>query len=613
MLRSLSVPGRFGEDNTIEFPIPSDRTGGTVTVLCGPNGSGKSHALTKIYSGIKSLETEVVPDKWVVEVSNSENLTVRWNPNHKASMSAIGHLSPNAARRFANNDVNFLRNIVFRYLLQHTLNVPDQLADLFSNFDPKMWNECSKYRSEFFKKIHSDENYVFWIDSRPVAFLKAFCDLTSAKIGYRMVDSGLQLVMAFSNGIISAHTNWSDGYKSLFHTFASVGILKPDIYLLDEIENFLHPESISAILAFLKRHVPQSVISSHHPHLIFSNLVDEVYYIEIVDDGSGAEPDAWVGLSQQPSPPRAVTRMKTNIQKLTTAYQLFDFNDATMWETSRSVSRSVDLATYGAVLKLFGCEAVGAKPGVFPDRQSRAIAEFLESGDASDAKILDWGAGLGRVLQELSKVGSPLKVGDTDWHLFDNNEAVVDELRERFRQSAESVTISASRSDIPQKSFGVALLTNVLHALDPDGWIAAIEDCWGALSKNGILVITEIFPLLAPEKDAVPIPPHCLVNLLRRLSMTAHIRSFSVGGANSYCIAARMTASSKDSPKNLRTELHQFFEEMKEELILSYQGLPSVVDAKTHNEVLNYSFGIATLASYTSDHTSEVKYSGRSG
>lgn len=83
-----------------------------------------------------------------------------------------------------------------------------------------------------------------------------------------------------SGGITAPFANWSDGQKSYFTVLATTFALKPDVYIFDEIENFMHPALISQTLDHLKSNCGQTILSSHHPHLIFGRAVDAVFYVE---------------------------------------------------------------------------------------------------------------------------------------------------------------------------------------------------------------------------------------------------------------------------------------------------------------------------------------------
>ena len=52
------------------------------------------------------------------------------------------------------------------------------------------------------------------------------------------------------------------------------------IVLFDEIENHLHPAYMSLLLSALKERSVQTIVSTHHPHLIFSDHADRVFFLD---------------------------------------------------------------------------------------------------------------------------------------------------------------------------------------------------------------------------------------------------------------------------------------------------------------------------------------------
>lgn len=603
MIRSLQLPKSTTGENPIIFAQPHEDGLGAVTVLCGPNGSGKSfilRTLIELLDGKKAGSLQRAGG-WCVERQEEASISAFKPQHHTSQMNSIGSLSLQQASKTLqpNDDPLLLKLALFILLLRSVDGLPDAVTEEIRNIGSS-WTSDADCRKNILAKIPSDAEKVFWTSTDANELFTEFESLTGARLGLRREIDIFELTIAFSDGNAASYNNWSDGQKSLFTILTAIFIEQPDVYIFDEIENFLHPQYMSYALLLLKQRVRQIILATHHPHLIFGNLIDKVYFVE---KKSPRTPKFAVVLKKninQPSPRRTITNLSNNQAKLANAYRLFDIKDAALLSTASYVMNAVDYYLYDAVYSLFECSAVDATPNPLPDRQSRAIADFIDTYKPFPNSVLDWGAGLGRVFKETRKLGTEHPINSYKWLLFEPFAETNDDVKLGIMDSVRATRYVSDRDDLAGYRAGVALLTNVLHILSPAQWTDALIDCCRVVGgePQSILLVTEVFPLLHPERHAVPLPQELLIGFFRKLGFVVYSRHFEVHSATSYCLAVSQIP--KEIPgrnellqdvENLWKELHLFFLDM-------YGSIPKIYGAQARNEVLNAAFGIASISSW---------------
>ena len=602
MLKSLKFPNSTRGENPVRFPVPEDGALGTVTVLCGPNGAGKSFVLRMLI--------ELIDDKkggnlqfhrgWSIERHGDEAIAAFRPQHHPAQMNAIGSLSFPRAKRIPkkNDDALKLQIDLFHLLLLAVDGLPEATNKALAGLSLSDWSSDAEARGNILSTIPNDAERVYWSSETPPEMFAAFQKWTGSRIGLRREADTFEFVIAFSDGNAASYNNWSDGQKSLFAILASILITRPEVYLFDEIENFLHPQLMSQVLAFLKTHVRQTIIATHHPHLIFGNTVDEVYFIEKTSPDSVRFPTVLKKVINQPAPDRRITKLRSDQAKLVKTYRLFDVKDAAMMASAAHVMNAVDFYLNDAVYTLFECSAAGASPGVYVDRQSQAVAEFVAQYNPFPHSVLDWGAGMGRVLTETAKMGSTAPVSAYEWVLYDP--MIIAPPMDAVSERAAGIRYVESHEELGSLKAGVALLTNVLHILPPDDWADAILDCWGSVreGRNGVILVTEVFPLLHPERQAVPLPRDVMERFFRELGFQVYGRDFEVHQARSYCLALTNVPDVLPARADLIASVEALWRTLHAEFTNLYRSLPAIDGPKARNEILNAAFGMATISSW---------------
>jgi hypothetical protein len=330
---------------------------------------------------------------------------------------------------------------------------------------------------------------------------------------------------------------------------------------------------------------------------VFGTVIDTVYYVARAGS-PGDPPQRLLKYQAQPAVPRQISLLSDDRSKLASLYRLFDVKDAALLATGAMVLDALDLELHAAIRGHFECGAIGAKTCVYMDRQSEQIGQLIRSFSPTPNVVVDWGAGVGRSAAELGKRVSVAPTDHHSWILYDpdpHNKAALS----RLAAANESIEVAHDRSALAGIEAGVFLLTNVLHVLDPDAWCEAIEDGWNTIRHGGcgIILITEVYPLLAAESRAVPIPPNWAMGLFRELGFKATVRHFSSHGTESYCIALSQPPAALPPRDIFLGTVVAHWEALKAEFISEYEGIGQRLSLHDHQRLLNSAFGLARITS----------------
>lgn len=591
-------------ENPLSFPPPHANGLGSVTVFCGPNGSGKSYlirALRDLIAG-KTLGTHLDGHGWSLETTEGAPLTALRPKHHKAQMTSLGAMSMAVVtkKQQPSDDEVRLKVDVFGQLLRALDPAVTPKQTDFAKMDVDRWRDDIDYRRQLLELFPVDEAQVYFVRGDCAEVLQIFQQEFEARLGFRHAPGRFEAVLAWPFDMTAPYDNWSDGQKSLFTILMSVTSLKPDVYIFDEIENFFHPLLISRALELLKTYVKQIVLTSHHPHLIFGRAVDCVYYVELGELATPLYASKIAKTAMQPAPPRRITRLSSNLEKLANAYRLFDMRDAALLASANYIEDAIDLKLNAGVRHMFECRAVPAKQGAYVDRQTEEIANVIAGFAPSPAVVLDWGAGLARTAAELEKGSGALRAQDLTWLLYEPVPDQCAKLEQAAHLARLNATVLSTRQDLAGRAAGVALLTNVLHALDPRQWAEAIEDCHNAVrgSENGIVVITELYPLLTPERFAAPAPHDLVEDLFSALGFSVHVRLLNIHNASAYCLVASKPPTALPATAELIGLVEDQWRKLQRRLLRAYDGAPRTRSAADRAELLNAAFGVTRIASW---------------
>lgn len=598
MINSFKLPNSTTGENPLYFAKPEPEDDGVIVVVCGPNGAGKSHVLKVLKEVIDGKKVGKIHAKrgWSVELSSQDSRVYR-PEDHFSHMNSIGTLSKEKAQKKPRpNDIHLRLNIsIFEDVLRSAEGLPPSISLQVGQISEDAGSLENEAKLSFLKDFEEEDARAYWITPDQGTFLEFFSSLIGCRIGLTWDSGYFQLAFAFGDGTSSLYSNLSDGQKSLFLLLASVHYHRPDILIFDELENFLHPQMMTRILAYLKDRVRQTIMTTHHPHVIFGRHVDQIFLMERTDLGQNQYPTVVKEFKQQPNPPRRVTSLTSENEKLAGLYRLFDMKDSALLASARFVDRQADLTVLNAAHSAFSCMPAPVGGKGLPDRQTVQIFEQLNDFYVSGSPVLDWGAGLGRVYSELMKLGAASATTNCSWFMYEPEPT--DQLKALATKDS-NIELMTNVNEAMSFQGGLMLATNVLHILPHQGWHDFIRTCRTVLGSTPScrLLISEIYPLLSPEQNALPIPENHLLQLLRSCGLDAYAKRFTVFESSAYCVVVALDSDSDLSNGQIDSNLRTFYFDLLNEYKSTYKAVPGGHSQSTRNELLNAAFGLATAS-----------------
>jgi energy-coupling factor transporter ATP-binding protein EcfA2 len=415
-----------------------------------------------------------------------------------------------------------------------------------------------------------------------------------------------EFVLLGGDGMTLPFEKWSDGQKSCFYILSAIAYCQPEIILFDEIENHLHPALITEILHSLKAFPAQTIIASHHPHLIFSNLPDRIFYVDTTRPSPYPDPPRETEFIKRHSDPRferVVLQLRDDFSRVSSAYKLFHYQDDQLMRQAAYLKNRAAVSLFQAIQNLFSSAPVLERNGIYPDAQTQQLADqiksFLSLAEKSCIDVLDLGSGVGRQIVELSKLSEWQIGGKVHWTCHEPLEENRKSLRVRFENNPD-VHIIESISEIKDRKFDLCIIANVLHELTPPEFAEYIA-CADILTEYnaGGIVILELFPLHHPEGFAVPYDSFTLRDILARVGFLSDSAQIFLGrtGITASCVFAR------------RQQAMLILEKIEESVILAWEsclrrcldayGLQqSAVDVDSYNRILSNLTTVAAIMAW---------------
>jgi len=227
-------------------------------------------------------------------------------------------------------------------------------------------------------------------------------------------------------------------------------------------------------------------------------------------------------------------------------------------------------------LDIFTTEVLPASKKAIPDRQTQQLAQVIRKmtgthGKAEGVKILDLGAGLGRIAKELSKLSIWQLANSIQWVCWEPNAKLRCDLEMILRNEQISAKIIQSYDELPKSGCHIALLANVLHEVTPEEFASLIMSAFRAISgvDNSKIIILEIYPLLRAEKYAIAYPCSYLTRLLNGIGFYCRSDTFSINDAQGYCIEAKPSCNNLNE-NIIQYNLLQIWEDLEKEICSSY-------------------------------------------
>lgn len=529
----------------IIFCNPKSKNGrnrGKINVICGENGIGKSFLLKQsldLLRNKKNIEKSLSAYQYKAAEMSNQYLRIKLLPEEASDLNIL-HAELFNLRNHAGQIP--LRHAVFpkerkhiheafaRTIHQTLLDLPrpsGRDVTISKDFD-KFWEAFrinSGFRQGLLRRFEEGRFYETSSD-----FLKELRVEQKADLG--VVRKGDALLLALRTIQYElAFDDWSDGLKSLACLDALLRSDKYSLVLLDEIENHLHPRMISTALEILKRHDAQCIVTTHHPHVIFSQHVDKVVYLERDPEQRPARTTFF---------DRRALTLETDFEKISSIYGMFHERDRKLLAQGALVRNEADATFYREVLGSFGYGVAATKRSSTADAQSEAIAAVLsQTTDKSSVSVLDIGAGKGRTYWELEKIPAAQKgAKELKWDFWEPEENNRTAIRSRVDvEGVFSSYVFDDQNEVPDAAYDVACVVNVLHELTQEAFAEVLLLANRAVNPDGRILISEIYPLLQSERYAVPYSNTELRQILRNCGFEPEFRDFRFRTGSGYVLS----------------------------------------------------------------------------
>lgn len=572
-LVSASAPNING-GSAIEFRQPPSLSAGAVNVVCGKNHVGKTFLLKEIANLCLQSDSRDLATNSRITIKKSGAGPIKILRADLFEMkNKFGRIKTVEAPRD-----NYHKNRAFYVPLIRL--IWQALSEEFSpHLKPGKYapNRGARYNHDKFPGLIISNQKGFRQkvleelgDRSPIylnpVYFRALQEYLDSDIGIVRIDSRVELVFRDGNKYCE-FSEWSDGLKALACLEAILSTKEHDLLLIDELENHLHPTFISAALQAIRASGIQAIVTSHHPHLIFSTWADEVIYLERVDS-SKRRPSRY-SLS--------ATTLETDFSKIAKVYRLFSDQDNLLMKQAAFAREDADIVFFNEFVGSFAFEVVEERVGTpRMDSQTRGLAQLLGPVLSSNRnlRVLDLGAGRGRSFFELKqKFARRSSDASLEWTLWEPNPSHRDVVIEKLStQNINGVQVLVDRGQILADTYDVVYISNVLHELDIDEFVDVISTAVLAVSSKGLIIISEIYPLLHPEWFAVPYPEQELKDCFREAGLRVTGTKLHFKAGEGYCLALSHGGDFSDfDPDQLKELVENMWLQIKSGLLKDYR------------------------------------------
>jgi len=619
-IKEIIIDTPQGEDTlhiNVSPPNPN-----SITLISGKNRTGKTHILEQLIFSIqehnKNLQKKlkITPKKSHVHsmLSNESELKIFSILDVKNAKKFLEKIPYSIAAKNKTSLEYNLKSIVFKFLKSNLTNI---LINDFNNcsFNESKWIEDEKYRCDIIDKFYKNQYAIYPLNPSN-KLVKYFENIIGGQLcigSDNMKGSNvknLSFYIKYSDSHSYSFADWSEGQKVLLIMLLINYYGDFDLLLIDELENNLHPEYMSKIIEKLKENIPQVIITSHNPHLIFSKFIDNVVYIEVINEiQTTRKPTTIPNLDKTktlpkksfPSFKRKIINLDKDIDKMAKTYLLFDNFDKGLLNLSTQAYIEVNEEIVDMMHSLFNYDAINEAEKSTSDIQSNKMGEILLKIKKDNMKILDYGAGKGRSYFELKKDNIPMKLENHTyyfWESFEDNRKVLKEKVDN--QNIKNVEVIEDINNIGKNKYDVIFLTNVVHECNPNDFSKIIKHCNYALKNDGYIIIIELDPLLKSEKFAVSYSQEELTNLLDKTGwkVVNDYNHLLRSETNAYWLLAQKRLNICLTTKEIKNEILSQWEIIEEKYARNYESKGSIHSISDFNKTLSSLTILTSIVSF---------------
>lgn len=626
---------------TISLPFEENRSA-YVLCICGQNRTGKSFFLRSIFY---SLISKTPPKDRKLAISHYKIRSVLRLSEGVAALAPEPY--ENVLFRPFWQDLDEYDEILLKHCMR-SLRKAERLAgvalvynivraqvgesDISSDTDGKAADSRPRL-AEYFQanqaKFRENATYFASVGHPVIDELEKFL---GGRVGVQFIREGFRLFLEEPKTKSKIfYPDWNIGSQVYLNAIVKAGLLQYSIMLIDEIENHLHPQLATRLIATLRKFSSLIVVVTHDPHVMSSVYVDQVVFFrgpKVLELNRAYDrkeilrpPTRLRKLPLKKATaetvavvlPEHLESISSGIQRLEAIRTLFEASDSELLTSSALINSAAALDLTKSLFDSQFCRALESKEKVTTDGQTSILGKYLieHFRGSRELTLLDVGAGKARQYYELAKMAGQGGLRYFCWDPYENpTVSTSGENHSLFwadRSSYRGPFFDSSGNKVEQQKFSVILLSNVIHRLWPDQLADYLSNFLNMIEVDGKIVLAEICPLGHPERMAFEYTQEDLGSLLlgaRSLQVSPPVTQ-NYGNQHQLVLlglSKRANTTAQWEPNAIRAEVLQSIEaawrDRYNKLIRMHESEAKVVGLQEVSSALRATFTICRIREY---------------
>lgn len=327
----------------------------------------------------------------------------------------------------------------------------------------------------------------------------------------------------------------------------------PALVMIDEIENHLHPALLGKFLSLLPTILPDHMMllaTTHSPLVITS--VQPASRILMMHSS-----DAYLAKNSN--------QLITSNTDAGAASILYNLYGAESHQAAQILAEDIQNAAAGELLtyaqqSLLESYVIARSNPSDPQRTFLTGLIHARQADHRELKVLDFGAGHGRLIQGLREDIPMFSGSQLLFDVVESNEdckASLESLARVSRTSAGIQAIYPDAASIPQdRQYDLVLLHNVIHELPEQTLLDLLQVLSRSVASDGVINVLEQSVLPHGERGYFVFTPNSLAHVLAGIGFVSTVSTrTSRSGVPIYELTARRSDEPGSAPISLRSRL----------------------------------------------------------